>query len=439
MITDKHKELAQWAMEQALQNGCQASRVSLHNGSHSDIEIRDHQIDRLQQASENALGLHIFVDGRFGAFSTNRLDKKELEKFIKDNIEGTRFLAEDKARTLPDASLYYQGKGADLQLMDPDFDQVNPDTKVELAMQTCDEMLGKNDRVISASASYSDEQSYKYMVASNGFEGESCSSSFSLFGSVSIKGDGDARPEAYWYDSALYFNDLTKQGIGAKALERAVRKLGQQKTRSGKYQMVVDNLNAAQLLGPVVEALYGNSIQQKNSFLLDKLDQQVLGKNVTLRDEPHQPKSVGARDFDNEGVATRPMPIFESGVLKSYFIDTYAANKMQVKQTISSPSILTLALGSKDTEGLIAQVNKGILVTGFNGGNCNSTTGDFSYGVEGFLIENGPLNQPISEMNVTGNMIKLWNQLVEAGNDPRKNSSWRIPGLLFEGIDFSGL
>ena len=115
MITDKHKELAQWAMEQALKNGCQASRVSLHNGSHSDIEIRDHQIDRLQQASENALGLHIFVDGRFGAFSTNRLDKKELEKFIKDNIEGTRFLAEDKARTLPDASRHEGGVGhADL-------------------------------------------------------------------------------------------------------------------------------------------------------------------------------------------------------------------------------------------------------------------------------------------------------------------------------------
>ena len=47
--------------------------------------------------------------------------------------------------------------------------------------------------------------------------------------------------------------------------------------------------------------------------------------------------------------------------------------------------------------------------------------------------------QPISEMNVTGNMLKLWNQLVEVGNDPRQSSSWRIPSLHFEGIDFSGL
>ena len=79
------------------------------------------------------------------------------------------------------------------------------------------------------------------------------------------------------------------------------------------------------------------------------------------------------------------------------------------------------------------------MVTGFNGGNCNSTTGDFSYGIEGFLIENGKTTQPISEMNVTGNMITLWNNLEEAGNDIRKSSSWRIPSLLFNDIDFSGL
>lgn len=45
--------------------------------------------------------VHLFVDGRYGSYSTNRLDKKELEKFIKDGISATRFLAEDKARTLP--------------------------------------------------------------------------------------------------------------------------------------------------------------------------------------------------------------------------------------------------------------------------------------------------------------------------------------------------
>jgi len=90
-------------------------------------------------------------------------------------------------------------------------------------------------------------------------------------------------------------------------------------------------------------------------------------------------------------------------------------------------------------DGLIASLDKGILVTGFNGGNSNSSTGDFSYGIEGFLIENGKLTQPVNEMNITGNMLALWSNLVEVGNDPMLSSNWRIPSLVFDRVDFSGM
>ena len=256
---------------------------------------------------------------------------------------------------------------------------------------------------------------------------------------VSVRGEGEARPESYWYESSLYFNELMKQGIGAKALERVLRKIGQKKAASGTYTMVVDNMNSAQLLSPILGAIDGSAIQQRNSFLLDKLGQKVLGSNVTLLDEPHLVKASGARYFDNEGVATKRQPIFQDGILKTYFIDTYRANKMQVEPTISSPSVLVMQTGTKDLEGLIAGVEKGIWVTGFNGGNCNSTTGDFSYGIEGFLIENGKVVRPVSEMNVTGNMLTLWQNVVETGNDPRVSSSWRIPSVVFEDVAFSGL
>ncbi len=439
MITNENKKLAQWAMEYALKNGCQASRVTIYNGSSSSFEIRDMKIDRLQQASENSMVIHLFVDGRYGSYSTNRLDKKELEKFIKDGIASTRFLAEDKARTLPDASLYYKGGGADLQLIDPDFDSVQPDDKVALAMAVCEEIMGKDERIISANASYSDEKDFKYIVASNGFEGETSGSSYGLTGSVSVRGEGEARPESYWYESSLYYKELIKEGIGTKALERTLRKLGQRKVASGKYAMVLDNMNSGRMLSPVISAIYGSSIQQKISFLLDKLDQKVVSEKMTLIDEPHLAKTPGARYFDGEGIATKRLPVFEDGVLKTYYIDTYSANKLNVAQTIGSPSILTMKQGDKDVNGLIASLQKGILVTGFNGGNCNSTTGDFSYGIEGFLIENGKLTQPVSEMNVTGNMLTLWSDLEEVGNDPRMSSSWRIPSLLFKNVNFSGL
>ncbi|NDV81034.1 TldD/PmbA family protein [Bacteroides sp. 51] len=439
MISDNNKKLAQWAMDFALKNGCQAAKVNLYAGSNTSFNLRDAKMDKLQQASENGLAISIYVDGRYGNFSTNRLDKKELESFIKNGIDSTRYLAKDEARILPDPSRYYKGGKPDLQLLDSKAESIQPDDKVTLAKAAADEVLGTDDRIISVETGYSDGTSFGYRLASNGFEGETQRSWYSLSASVSIKGEGEARPSDYWYDSAIFYDKLIKQGIGKKALERVLRKLGQQKVKSGKYTMVVDPMNTSRLVSPLMGAIDGGSLQQKNSFLLDKMEQKIGSDKFTLVDDPHIPQASGARYFDNEGIATEKRTVFENGVLKTYYIDTYNAKKMGVEPTISGSSLLVLQPGNKDLNGLIAGVAHGILVTGFNGGNCNSTTGDFSYGIEGFLIENGKLTTPVSEMNITGNMLTLWSSLVEIGNDPRLSSSWRIPSLVFEGVDFSGL
>lgn len=439
MISNENKKLAQWAMDYALKNGCQAAKVSLYSGSNTSFELRDAQMDKLQQASESRMSLFLYVDGRYGTYSTNRLDKKELESFIRNGVESTRYLAEDEARVLPDASRYYKGGKPDLQLLDPQFSAVNPDNKVALAQAIAEEALGKDPRIISVESSYGDGDGFSYQITSNGFEGETQQSWYSLSASVAVKGEGEARPSSYWYESSLYLDKLVKEGVGQKALERTLQKIGQKKTKSGRYTMVVDPMNSGQLLRPMLSAIFGSALQQKNSFLLDKLGQKVGSDKFTLLDEPHLIGASGARYFDSEGVATERRSVFDKGVLKTYYIDTYNAKKMGVDPTIANPSVLVMQEGDKDLGGLISDVAHGILVTGFNGGNSNSSTGDFSYGIEGFLIEKGKLTLPLSEMNVTGNMITLWNSLAETGNDPRLNSSWRIPSLVFEGVDFSGL
>ncbi len=425
-------------MDYALKNGCQAAKLVLYSNSNASFELRDAKMDKLQQASESGLSISLYVDGKYGSYSTNRLDKKELESFIRNGIESTRYLAEDEARVLPDSSRYYKGGKPDLQLFDDKFYNLNPDDKVAIARAAAEEVLGKDERIISVGSSYSDGEEASYRLTSNGFEGESKSTWFSVSADVAVKGEGEARPSSYWYDSAMFYGKLIKSGIGTKALERVLKKLGQRKAASGKYTMIVDPMNAGQLLSPLLSALYGSALQQKSSFLLNKLNTKVGSDKLNLMDEPHLIGARGARYFDNEGVATERRPIFENGTLKTYFIDTYNSKKMGVEPTISSPSLLILQPGNKDLDGLVADVQKGILVTGFNGGNSNKSTGDFSYGIEGFLIENGKLVQPVNEMNVTGNMITLWSSLVAVGNDPRLSSSWRIPSLVFEGVDFSG-
>ena len=82
-------------------------------------------------------------------------------------------------------------------------------------------------------------------------------------------------------------------------------------------------------------------------------------------------------------------------------------------------------------------MGEGILVTGFNGGNCNGATGDFSFGIEGFAFSGGRPAYPVRGMVITGNMMELWNSLAAAGDDPRPGMNKSIPSLAFENVDFS--
>ena len=53
---------------------------------------------------------------------------------------------------------------------------------------------------------------------------------------------------------------------------------------------------------------------------------------------------------------------------------------------------------------ILKLAGNGILVSGFNGGNCNPVTGDFSFGIEGFAFSKGKISHPVREMLITGNM-----------------------------------
>ena len=86
---------------------------------------------------------------------------------------------------------------------------------------------------------------------------------------------------------------------------------------------------------------------------------------------------------------------------------------------------------------ILSSCDSGIYITGFNGGNCNQTTGDFSYGVEGFAFNDGKITHPVREMVITGNIVSLWQNIIAAGTDARECTRWQIPTLAFSKADFS--
>ena len=94
--------------------------------------------------------------------------------------------------------------------------------------------------------------------------------------------------------------------------------------------------------------------------------------------------------------------------------------------------------GDSSLAELLGEVGDGVYVTSWLGGNADSTTGDFSLGLRGHMIEGGKIGRPVGEMNVTGNLKDLFSRIELIGNDPYPYSTTLAPSMVFSGVDFSG-
>jgi PmbA protein len=438
MNKNEKYELAGLVMDHALKSGAEQVSVSIADSRSSDIDIRDQKIDKLTESIRNSLTVELFVEKKYSFHITSRLKKEELFRFIDEAIAATRFLAEDEYRTLPDPELYYKGGGNDLKVLDNKLDGIDAKTKIDLATQVHDEAFRKDERVISVTSTYSDNISNRVLLTSNGFKGDTSTSYVALSAQVSVKGD-TGRPSDYWYENAIFFDKLVKTGIGTKALDRAIRKLDPKKIKSGKYPVIIENQTVSSIFSPLYSAMLGSSIYKKQSFLLGKANKPVASQKLTIFDDPFIQSGFGSSFFDSEGLATVKRPIIEGGILHNFYIDTYYGKKLKLKPTSGDSTNLIFSPGERDLRSMLESMDKGILITGFNGGNCNGSTGDFSYGIEGFYIEKGKIVHPVNEMNITGNMNQFWFSLVELGNDVLEGRTFKTPSMMFEKADLSGI
>jgi PmbA protein len=202
--------------------------------------------------------------------------------------------------------------------------------------------------------------------------------------------------------------------------------------------MLVENRAASRLLSVFQGAMTARSIQQKASYLDGMLGKQIVNPKFTMIDDPFIEKGLNSRVFDGEGIAARKLVMIDKGILKNYYVDNYYGLKAGMELTTASPSNLVFEYGNKSFDELAKKMSNGIIVNGFIGGNSNPTTGDFSFGVVGLLVENGEIVHPVNEMNISGNGKDFFNQLEEMGNDPYMYSSYRIPSMLFNEVNFSG-
>jgi PmbA protein len=433
--------IAQSAVQTAQAKGAQEAAANLSRSRDVTTVWRDGKLEKTQEATTRTISLALYVDGRFATVSSSDLRPQALEQFIADSVVLTRALGKDPHRSLPDPKLYAGQAKIDLQLADPRHDALTSDDRRRLAreLEAAARSLPGSDKILSVTGGVNDSSTESFKVHSNGFVGHRVDTTYFLDAQVSVKDPEGRRPEDGFWAGSRFFAELPPTAaIGQEAARRTLARVGTKKGDSAVLTMAIDNRAAGRIVAFLLAPLSGGNLQQKRSFLEGRLGQAIGNPLLTLTDDPHIPKGFGSRLYDGEGLATRPRPVFDAGVLKSFFIDTYYAKKLGVAPTTGGFSNFVWKLGEKDRAGLLADLKEGILVTGFLGGNSNGTTGDFSLGVQGFRVRNGQLAEPVGEMNISGNHLEFWKKLAAVGNDPDLYSSLRTPTLVFEGVQFAG-
>jgi len=452
MLTENEKDLCREALRMTLEAGAQKARVTLSRSSMDLVATLDGEVDKVTACMDRSMEIAVFADGRFGTFSTNRLEPAALQAFITRAVDTVRMLAPDPARDLPSPSRQVKDavSGLELEAYDPQYEEVTaPERRGFALLASAWPCSGKGWKLISEEGEYSDSIEYTFVVDSGGLEALHCETCFSYGVEVTIRDSRGRKYSGYWWDSTPFMKELDLPSIGRTAVGLAVAQIGSKSAPGGKYNMVIDSEVASKVFSPVLAALGGYNIQQNNSFLTGSLGKQVFPAGLTVKDCPHIKGQNGSRLFDSEGVATAEHAIIEDGVVKEYFLNTYMAAKLGMAPTREDairPMILPYvaeSLAGSDTlsldrETILTLCGSGILVTDFNGGNSNSATGDFSYGVEGYLFEDGKIVRPVSGMVVTGNFLSLWSRLLAAGSDARACRQKLIPTLAFSDVDFSG-
>ena len=430
---------AEQAVELAKAAGADEVAASMNQSRDVTFEYRDGALELVKDTTSQGLSIRVYAAGRYSSHQTTDLNPERLKSFVSEAVAITKALEPDEFRQITPEELFQNRPDVDLDLVDPAVAEITRDQRLAWC-EAIDAVATDHEKVISATAGVYDGTSQSAFVGSNGFSGTQ-QSTYCWFGSdITMMDQGDKRAEDGFYVGSPHIADLPEAAsVASTALKRVLSRLDSEKGPTVKTIMVVDSRVAGSLIGRLLSPANARRVQQGQSYWGDLVGEKAFSSALTIVDDPLIKRGFSSRHFDNEGISARAIPIIEDGVVKNLYVDTYYGRKTGLTPTTGSSSNRRIASGDKPLDELLADAGDGIFVTSWLGGNADDTTGDFSLGLSGHMIENGQVGRPIGEMNVTGNLKDLFSRLEMVGNDVYPYSSTLSGSLVFSDVDFSGV
>ncbi len=451
-MSDLVKELTEIAgriATMAKAAGADDAEVLIREGNELTTKVRMGEPELVQEAGSRAVGLRVFTDKKSAITYTSDLRPASLESWVKGTIALASLSEPDELNTLPSSG--FATEIPDLELYDSNCESVDAAQAIALAIAGEKAALDSDKRITnSEGAAWSRVLGGMAFANTEGFAAGYRGSyvSFSVQ-PVCDEPDGKKR-NGSWWTADRYLDRLdSPESVGIEAARRTLRQLGSKKISTGERMVIFDPEVGRSLVSTVFGVANGSSFYRKSTYLLDRENTEIASALVTIEDNPLLPRAPGSKPFDGEGLQTRKNMIVENGILKTVLCDTYTARKLNRESTGSAgrgvggapgptTSNLLMRAGDVSREELLAASEGALYVTSMMGFGFNAITGDFSRGAAGFLIEDGKLGQPVSEITISANFDDMLRGIDMVASDLEFRSSVSCPTFRIAKMTIAG-
>jgi PmbA protein len=425
------RSIVERALDAAKRSGASQSDVFLVESDDREVRVRGDEIEFVKQAQERGLGIRALVEGKQGLqtaiVSTSDLAPEAVDRMAAEAVALARETAADPSAGIPEDG--FATPIPDLDLFDPADRNISLEVRIEDAMQAEAAARAVDTRIDNSEGSQASSGFGRIVYGnSHGFLEAYESASHGLF-SEPLARDGESMQRDYWMTAGRRLSDLEEPAtVGRKAADRVLRRLGAKRIPTCEVPVIFDGITAPSLIGQLASCLNGYSIYRESSFLAERLGETIASDRVTVIDDGRLPGGLGSKPFDGEGQATRRNVLVDGGRLESWLLDHYSARKLGMVSTGSASrgpgsgphagtTNLWLEPGEGTLEELIAEIDRGLLVTELIGMGFNPTTGDYSRGAAGLWIEKGEIVHPVEEITIAGNLGEMLCQIDRVGSE----------------------
>ena len=194
MITDVEKALIKECLVFAGEEGASDARITLTKSTEDQIATLDGQVDKVTRCADRTVNIALFVDGSFGSFSSNRLERESLRRFIRSAVQTVKMLAPDSFRKLPERERCCVSavSGKEMNIYDPAYNGIDAPARRRAALDAAVsgkplEGLPQGVKLVSEEGEYSDSEYDVYVVDSQGLECRHTETSFDYGVEVTIE------------------------------------------------------------------------------------------------------------------------------------------------------------------------------------------------------------------------------------------------------------